>query len=306
MKLAVAILTWNRAEQLARALESVLAQTRVPDQIVVVDSNSSDHTQRLLRERFPQVKAIVLHRNLGCPEGRNYAMANCEADIIYSLDDDGVLHPRALEETLQVFAAHPNAGIVASKIITRLDPPLELVARQLAKEPRRTSFFSGGASALRRRVLETAGYYPSDFWRQSEEADLALRTIAAGFELWYAPSSILLHPPGITDSGATLDHTTCNTLKSIVRLVPARYVPFVLAHQTLKYLVLGIQRKKFLLVLKGLARWLVALPQLVGERRPVSVGAMREYLALRRAYWAQAHTRGDIQRLPPTVQASES
>ena len=296
MKISVAILTWNRARLLALALESVAAQTRQPDEIVVVDSNSTDGTAALTQARFPAVRYIRLYRNLGCPEGRNLAMANCTGDIIYSLDDDGQLHPQCLEITEQVFGAHPKAGIVASKTFPKLNPTAEEVQQQLAKQPRRTVRFSGGASAIHREVLATAGYYPHDFWRQSEETDLAVRAIDRGFEIWYAPAAIMLHPSGISDSGAALNYTTFNTLQSIVRLCPAPHLPVVLLHQTGKLLKSGVEKNRVGLVLRGIGNWVIAIPRLLRQRRPITAASMREFLDLRGEYYLyQTQTRPSSQ-----------
>jgi len=293
LRIAVAILTWNRAAKLATALESVRLQTRPPDEMVVVDSASSDDTCFMLRQRFPEVRLVRLHRNMGCPEGRNLALVNCTADVIYSLDDDGRLHPRCLESIEQVFAEHARAGIVASKILLNLDPPPERVAAQLAKQPRRTVRFSGGASAIRRDALEQAGYYPHDLWRQSEETDLALRVIDAGFEIWYAPGAIMLHPPGIGGSSSVLYYSTLSSLRSVVRLCPARYLPLVLMHQLAKYTVTGLREGNLVGVGNGMGRWLISLPSLVQQRRAVRLESMREFLRLRREYFNYLKTRHD-------------
>lgn len=293
MTISVAILTWNRVSKLLEALESVKAQTRSADEIVVVDSASRDNTCTIINRIYPDIKLIRLHRNLGCPMGRNLSLANCSSDVIYSLDDDARLHPKCLEIVEQVFTDHPKVGIVASKVLMEMNPSSVQVAQQLSKSPRRTVRFLGGACAIRREVLEKAGYYPNDFWRQSEEADLALRAIDVGFELWYAPAAIMLHPPGIADSSTALDHTTWNTLRSITRLCPARYVPLILAHQTIKYIVLGVCNHKLKRVGLGIGRWVMSLPRQLRQRHPVRVESMREYLRLRREYFAYLKAHGN-------------
>ena len=284
MRIAVAILTWNRAAKLAEALESVRAQTRPPDEIVVVDSASSDDTCSMLRQRFPKVRLVRLHRNLGCPEGRNIALANCTAEIIYSLDDDGQLHPRCLEVIEQTFAERPQAGIVASKVVLALHPSPEYVANQLAKLPRRTIRFSGGASAIRRRVLEKAGYYPSDFWRQSEEADLLLRTLDAGFEIWYAPAAVMFHLPNVSDNSSVIYYATLNSLRSVIRLYPARYVPLKLIQKIAGFAVLSVRVGNSFGVAASVAYWALSVPVLLCQRQPVRVETLRRLMQGNKEY----------------------
>lgn len=284
MRIAVAILTHNRAVQLAEALTSVQVQTRPPDEIVVVDSASSDNTCAMLRNHFPAVRLVRLHRNLGCPEGRNIAMANCTADVVYSLDDDARIHRRCLEIAEKAFTEHNRAGIVASKILTDQDPSPQQIKAQLAKMPRRTIRFSGGACGIRREVLEQAGYYPHDFWRQSEETDLALRVTDAGFEIWYAPAAIVFHQSRVSEKKSSGYYSTLNTLRSAIRLVPARYVPLVLVHQGAKHIVEGVRHREVAAICKAYLRWIIILPILFRQRHPVRMASMQSYLKLRREY----------------------
>ena len=53
IRVAVIIPTYNRAATLGRAIDSLLAQTRMPDEILVVDDGSTDGTACLLRNRYP-------------------------------------------------------------------------------------------------------------------------------------------------------------------------------------------------------------------------------------------------------------
>lgn len=279
--IGVAILTFQRDAVLVSALESVFAQTRLPDQVVVVESGPGPASMGRVRSRFPSVKWIHLPWNMGCPVGRSIAMANCSADVVYCLDDDGRLHESCLEIVERVFAAHPGAGVVASKVVRTNSPDQELVSAQLAKPPRRTVRFSGGASAIRRQTLLKSGYYPSDFWRQSEEADLAIRVIDSGFEILYAPGAVMFHPPGVSSNPATLYYGALNSLRSVVRLCPWRYIVFVLPHQVGRYVRLGMTHRAMSSVIAGLLRFTAELPALLRGRRPVRPATMRTFLEIR-------------------------
>ena len=85
--ISVVIITWNRRQYVLRAIESVFKQPYRPIEVVVADSASTDGTAEDIEEAYPEVRVIRLHRNMGCPEGRNVALANCTGEIIFSLLD---------------------------------------------------------------------------------------------------------------------------------------------------------------------------------------------------------------------------
>jgi glycosyltransferase involved in cell wall biosynthesis len=84
--LSVAIVTLNEEENLARTLASI----RWADEIVVVDSHSTDRTREIARE----FNAIVIERDWpGFTAQKNFAIAECTGDWILSLDADEELSP---------------------------------------------------------------------------------------------------------------------------------------------------------------------------------------------------------------------
>ncbi|HPJ71728.1 MAG TPA: glycosyltransferase [bacterium] len=83
---SVTIVTRNRRKELKRALTSVFTQHYRPIEVVVVDNDSGDGSGEMVREKWPEVRLIELHRNIGCQPGRNIAMKNCRGEFIFNLD----------------------------------------------------------------------------------------------------------------------------------------------------------------------------------------------------------------------------
>jgi len=63
------IVTYNRKELLRECLKAVLAQTRPPEHVLVVDNASTDGTPEMLQEEFPQVEVLCLPENQGSAGG---------------------------------------------------------------------------------------------------------------------------------------------------------------------------------------------------------------------------------------------
>lgn len=274
---SVAILTWNRRDHVAKAIESVMAQDYKPLDIVVADSASSDGTVEFIGKHYPKVKVIRLHRNLGCPEGRNVAMANCRGDVIYALDDDGWLAPDTLRICMEKLERHPDAGVIACRVVA----PDEPASR--GAEDRWHHSFSGGASAIRRTVLETAGYYPSDFFRQGEEDDLAIRMIEHDFRILHCPEAIMYHERSAInrDSSLFLYFSCRNELYTVLRRYPWRYLGPAAAQKVITWNYLGLRRGALWYSLAGTLSALGSLPRLLREREPVVPRTVRRLWSMK-------------------------
>ena len=110
MRVSVLIPTYNRAEYLGEAIESVLAQTYRDFEIVVVDDGSTDNTSELV-QRYPCVR-YVYQDHAGIPQTRNRALAEARGDLIAWLDSDDLYAPEKLEKQVQYVLAHPDCSIV--------------------------------------------------------------------------------------------------------------------------------------------------------------------------------------------------
>ena len=105
---AVVIPTYNRAELLSLTLESVLAQTLPPAEVIVVDDGSTDSTAELLQEL-----AVRVIRNpdggWGPGRARNAALEQVSSEYVAFVDSDDLLLPDALERLRDALAAAPDA-----------------------------------------------------------------------------------------------------------------------------------------------------------------------------------------------------
>jgi hypothetical protein len=277
---SVAILTWNRRQPVLKAIESVFLQTYRPVEVVVVDSASTDGTVDAIRAAYPSVKVIRLHRNLGCPEGRNVALANCSGDVLYALDDDGWLAGNTLQNVVDCFKRHPRAGVVCCQIV----PPGAKVEPSGLDEVQHT--FNGGASAFRKEILQTAGFYPSDFFRQAEEGDLALRVIEAGYTIVYSPTAIMFHaivPPNRANKHFWY-YGCRNELTTVLRRYPWALVLPVAVQKIGVWIGLGLTQGALIHTLRGVWHVATRWPQVLRERKPVSMTTVREVFRLKMAF----------------------
>jgi N-acetylglucosaminyl-diphospho-decaprenol L-rhamnosyltransferase len=225
MRPAVYIPHHNGAQRLARTLESLRAQSR-PLDVVVVDNGSGDESATLVRERFPEAVLLELGENLGFGRALNRAVRERPADPLILLNDDAECEPGfvealldALDERVQSVAGvllqerRPelidSAGVVADRTLMGFDylhgEPAETATG--ARDPLGPT---GGAALLRRDAFEAVGGFDERIFLYYEDLDLALRMAAAGASCRLAPGARAVHAYSASlgaKSGAKYAHT---------------------------------------------------------------------------------------------------
>ena len=104
--------TYNGAEFLPAQLQSIITQSRPPDEIIVCDDGSTDDTQKLL-EKFP-VSLYINDHNLGSVKNFERAISLCTGDVIALSDQDDVWRKDKLQLIEDAFNQSPSAGLVFS------------------------------------------------------------------------------------------------------------------------------------------------------------------------------------------------
>lgn len=103
MKTAIIITTYNWPEALARVLDSVSQQTRMPDEVIVADDGSGLETRELIDRYRSIIPAPLIHswqEDLGfrAARCRNLAISRSSADYLILIDGDMVLHPNFVND----------------------------------------------------------------------------------------------------------------------------------------------------------------------------------------------------------------
>lgn len=120
--LSVIIPTKNRVEDLQRTLDSIVTQTKQPDEIIVVDQGSSFAECELPASPIRLIHIYAPHVS-GAAVARNIAMDQAKGDIWVFLDDDVILEPQYIEELLHAYEYLPEATGV-SGIFTNYTLPV--------------------------------------------------------------------------------------------------------------------------------------------------------------------------------------
>jgi len=104
LRVSAVIPTYNRREQVIKAIESVLAQTVPVDEIIVVDDGSTDGTADTVRNRFGTRVRLFTQKNTGVSAARNRGIGEAQAEWIAFLDSDDVWFPTKIERQFEALA----------------------------------------------------------------------------------------------------------------------------------------------------------------------------------------------------------
>jgi glycosyltransferase involved in cell wall biosynthesis len=121
MKITVVIVTKNRQRLLARCLASLQKQTHLPDEVIIVDNNSTDTTALYIqtlqgRSRFPLRR--VLEKKKGYPVIYNRGIKESKYPWVIFIDDDCVASPSWLQHAYIAIHAHPTACAIVGESTT--------------------------------------------------------------------------------------------------------------------------------------------------------------------------------------------
>jgi GT2 family glycosyltransferase len=228
-KLALLIATKDRPDEIRRALESLSAQSRKPDQVIVVDGGTNRVEAEVMR--FPELKPIYLRAPKPSAAGQRNLGLSAVADgceFIGFLDDDVILDPRAIE-VMMTFWDGAFDRIVGAALNLVNHPPLDWPFLKTSRLAEILGFYSFKKGAVTRSGFQTMlgtvrSVTPSEWlpttavvWRKGvfgsfrfddwfdgysylEDLDFSYR-VGKAFLLVVVPGSRYCHYPGVRGRG---------------------------------------------------------------------------------------------------------
>lgn len=119
MRVSVVLCTYNGERFLGAQLDSLLAQTRLPDEVIASDDASSDGTWTRLQAFAERARglgmAVELHRNqanVGYVRNFEAALGRASGDVVFLCDQDDVWNPAKIERMAARFADDPGLGLL--------------------------------------------------------------------------------------------------------------------------------------------------------------------------------------------------
>ena len=203
MNISVIVPTYNRAQLLARALQSIVTQATPPMEVIVVDDGSNDGTEEVVCTRFPQVQ-YIRQNNQGVSNTRNRGIEAARGDWLAFLDSDDEWLPQKLTSQKEMLTANPQYKICHTDEIwirngTRVNA--------MKKHAKAGGFIferclplcvvSPSSVLIHRSVFDEVGLFNEDL-HACEDYDLWLR-ICARFPVLYIDRPLIIKHGGHAD-----------------------------------------------------------------------------------------------------------
>lgn len=226
MKISVIICTRNRFDDFTKTLPSIVAQSRLPDELIVVDSSDEKKLETYLKSVELPFPVRYFHTQPGLTLQRNHGIRECSSDLIFFFDDDVDLDVNYLAEVEKVFArdVKHEIGAVGGRIVKNSPQTLGLQFESALFGFIRTAFgvvgtgngrfypsgmpshprmnqpggfiecLSGCCMAFRRVVFEKAKFDEDlAHYGLMEDVDISKQTLDAGYKIYYQTTATLVH-----------------------------------------------------------------------------------------------------------------
>ena len=208
---SIIIPTYNREHLIGETLDSVIAQTFLNWECIVVDDDSNDNTKELVLsycKKEPRIK--FYHRPASCKKGasacRNYGLEKSKGQYIQFLDSDDIISKEKLEAQVEILEENPLNSLATCKwgrfkgdlkdaeiyhdfqSYNDFDNPLHLI-NALANS---LGFFPIHAYLIKKSIIAKAGYW-NEYLSLNDDAEFILRVISNSDRICFATKAVALY-----------------------------------------------------------------------------------------------------------------
>ena len=220
--LSVVLVCWNNKAYLEPCLKSLYESgMKYPFDVVVVDNGSTDGSQQMLAEKYPDVIIIQNAWNVGLGKASNQGIEATRGRYVLLLNNDTIVNGQSFDAMIEFLENHPGTAAVGGRLLnpdgtiqtcfnyfstlheellvaTRLGELLRpgYPAVMRAGEITSVDWLGSACLMLRRSALDQVGLLDEDYFIYGDEADLQYRLKKAGWEVYFLPQVSTIHYGG--------------------------------------------------------------------------------------------------------------
>jgi len=208
---SVIVLNYNAGKLLLNCIESIKKSAYKNLEIIVVDNISTDKSQKICKEKYPDIKLIQNDENFGYCEGNNIGIRKARGDFIMILNPDTIVEPNCIREL--IFAHEKlGEGLYQPKILSLNEKQVLQSTgnmihvfgfgfakdkgrkdEEVGEEIKKIGYASGTCLFTSRNVLDKVGLLDSFLFLYHDDLDLGWRASQIGINSYYVPKSKIYH-----------------------------------------------------------------------------------------------------------------
>ena len=205
MRISVIIPTMDRPQLLDRLLSTLIGQTLLPDEVIIIDQSADDATSRTCdryRASLPITYLKAEARGVSAAKNVGYPLST--GDIITFADDDCWYPPDLLEQIHRRFTQHPKVSVITGTSHDEHDRPSQGRWSNNAQDIDRFNIWTTQTqytTFYRKQVIDTTGQFNEELGTGTktgrgagEETEYMLRALDRGFNCKYDPELVVYHP----------------------------------------------------------------------------------------------------------------
>ncbi len=256
---SVIVLNYKGLNDLIECFDSLNKIKYQNVELFLVDNNSQDKSVGIIRRRNNKIKIIELKNNYGFAKGNNLAMSHVNGKFVVLLNMDSGVDKVWLTELVKVAQSSSKIGIVGSKIYYYDDKKTidfagsytdiygnitnvgkKKIGRDLYNNQTKAFYICGASLMFKKEVFNKIGLFDPLYFMYYEDVDFCWRAWIYGYDVIYAPKSILVHKIGRISKNVKKKYyfTEKNRLRTILKNYEWRTLLKILP----RYFFLSIRR----------------------------------------------------------------
>jgi N-acetylglucosaminyl-diphospho-decaprenol L-rhamnosyltransferase len=213
---SVLIVNYNTGNYAEACIKSLLNQSNIKIEIIIVDNASVDDSVNVLKNAFgKKITLIESKENLGFGRANNLAAGEAKGEFVLILNPDTEIQDQlAISKMVDFLNVDNRLGMVGPKIheprknkfvTPRFSYPSSKklkFKKKFETLPGKIAWLLGACLLLKREVYQEISGFDPDYFLYGEDADIGLRVRQHGYEIGYCEAATIIHVAGASEFGA--------------------------------------------------------------------------------------------------------